>query len=50
MFSKILNPLVKLISEKIGKNISVLCTGATEEFYLKIDLGDVKISTLEKMG
>lgn len=50
MFSKVLNPFMKLVSEKIGKKVSVLCTGSIDDFYLKIDLGGTIISTLEKMN
>lgn len=50
MFSKILNPFKKLILKKIGKQISIFCTGSTEDFCLKIDLGTVKISTFGKIS
>ena len=48
MVWKIIIPLLKLIEQKLGYHLPLICKGNTQEFYLKLDKPEIDIFVLKK--
>lgn len=46
LLSKVIKPFVKLVKEKLGKNISIECVGGNSFFQIEFDLDNIKCGLL----